>query len=195
MPHRRFSQAISEGDGISVIVAVEDADAARAAEAQRAEALVVTRDPASVRDATSLPILWRAQVPVEQASAVADAYLIVFEAYEDDDDGLEDLYARALEHGLECIIDVQDEEELEEALERLDPEIFLLSSRGADRRETPLEWVLSLLPNVPAGKLAIADLPHTTRDDVDELERAGVDAVIVGGRDVSDLVGRPPLQV
>src|SRR5919109_678726 len=110
MPHRRFSQAIAEGDGISVIVAVEDADAARAAEAQRAEALVVTRDPAAVRDATSLPILWRAQVAVEQASAVAD-------------------------------------------------------------------------------------LPHTTRDDVDELERAGVDAVIVGGRDVSDLVGGPPPQV
>lgn len=195
MPHRRFSQAISEGDGISVIVAVEDADAARAAEAQRAEALVVTRDPAAVRDATSLPILWRAQVPVEQASAVADAYLLVFEAYADDDDGLEDLYARALEHGLDCIVDVQDEEELEQALERIDPEIFLLSPRRADRRETPLESVLSLLPNVPAGKLAIADLPHTTRDDVDELERAGVDAVIVGGRDVSDLVGGPPPQV
>jgi indole-3-glycerol phosphate synthase len=195
MLHRRFSQAISEGDGISVIVAVEDADAARAAEAQRAEALVVTRDPAAVRDATSLPILWRAQVAVEQASAVADAYLLVFEAHADDDDGLEELYARALEHGLECIVDVRDEEELEQALERIDPEIFLLSPRGADRRETPLECVLSLLPNVPAGKLAIADLPHTTRDDVDELERAGVDAVIVGGRDVSDLVGGPPPQV
>src|SRR5919198_4812876 len=151
MLHRRFSQAISEGDGISVIVAVEDAEGARAAEAQRAEALVVTRDPASVRDATSLPILWRAQVPVEQASAVADAYLLVFEAYADDDDGLEDLYARALEHGLDCIVDVQDEEELEQALERIDPEIFLLSPRRADRRETPLECVLSLLPNVPAG--------------------------------------------
>jgi indole-3-glycerol phosphate synthase len=194
MPHRRFSQAISEGDGISVIVAVEDADAARAAESQRAEALVVTHDPAAVRDATSLPILWRAQVPVEQASAVADAYLLVFEAHADDD-GLEELYARALEHGLECVVDVRDEDELEEALDRVDPEIFLLSPRGADRRDTPLEWVLSLLPNVPAGKLAIADLPHTTRDDVDELERAGVDAVIVGGRDVSDLVGGPPPEV
>jgi indole-3-glycerol phosphate synthase len=196
MPHRRFSQAISEGDGISVIVEVEDADAARAAESQRAEALVVTRDPAEVREATSLPILWRAQVPVEQASAVADAYLLVFEAYADDDDGgLEELYARALEHGLDCIVDVRDEEELEQALDRIDPEIFLLSPRGADRRATPLECVLSLLPNVPAGKLAIADLPHTTRDDVDELERAGVDAVIVGGRDITDLVGGPPPQV
>jgi len=195
MAQRRFSHAIAEGDGISVIVAVEDAEAARAAESQRAEALVVSGDPVAVREATSLPILWRAQVPVEQASGVADAYLLVFEAYEDDDERLEELHASALEHGLDCIVDVQDEEELERALDRIDPEIFLLSPRGGDRDDAPLEVVLSLLPNVPAGKLAIADLPHTTPDDVAELERAGVDAVIVAGRDVSHLVGGPPPQV
>jgi len=54
---RRFSHAIAEGDGISVVAAVEDADAARAAEAQRAEALVVDGDPGGLREATSLPIL------------------------------------------------------------------------------------------------------------------------------------------
>jgi hypothetical protein len=44
MAHR-FSHAIAEGDGISVIAAVEDPDSARAAEEQRAEALVVRGDP------------------------------------------------------------------------------------------------------------------------------------------------------
>ena len=73
MAERSFSHAIAEGDGISVIAAVEDADAARAAEAQRAEALVVTRDPAAVREATSLPILWRADVPLDLAAGAADA--------------------------------------------------------------------------------------------------------------------------
>src|SRR5579859_7369305 len=58
-----FSHAIAEGDGISVIAAVEDADAARAAQTQRAEALVVVRDPAAVRGATALPCLWRAVAP------------------------------------------------------------------------------------------------------------------------------------
>ena len=38
---RRFSQAISEGDGISVIVDVGDPEAARAAAAQGAEAIAV----------------------------------------------------------------------------------------------------------------------------------------------------------
>jgi indole-3-glycerol phosphate synthase len=194
MAHRRFSQAISEGDGISVIVAVEDAEAARTAEQQRAEALVVTRDPAALRDATSLPILWRAPVEVAQASEVADAYLLVFEVLEDDGERLEELHDEALDYGLDCVVDVRSEEELERALDRIDPETFLLSPRDHGEA-TPLESVLALLPNVPAGKLAIADLPHTTRDDVTELERAGVDAVIVAGHDVSELVHGPPPQV
>ena len=56
---RRFSHAIAEGDGISVVAAVEDPDAARAAETQRAEALVVNGDPAGLRDATRLRSLAR----------------------------------------------------------------------------------------------------------------------------------------
>ena len=56
MAQRRFSHAIAEGDGISVIASVEDADSARTAESEGAEALVVRGDPAAVRGATSLPI-------------------------------------------------------------------------------------------------------------------------------------------
>ena len=181
MPHRRFSQAISEGDGISVIAAVEDADAARAAEAQRAEALVVRSDPRAVRDATALPILWRADVSLEEASQVADAYLLVYESL--DEERLEELHRQALDLGLDCVVDVRNEEELEEALDVADPEIFLLSPRDADGDDGPLETVLDLLPSVPAGKPAIADL---------HLEQAGFDAVIVSARDISALAGGPP---
>lgn len=191
MAYRRFSQAISEGDGISVVAAVEDAEAARSAEAQRAEALVVRGDPRSLREATTLPILWRADVPLEEASEVADAYLLVYERHEDDEERLADLHLRALQLGLDCVVDVRNEEELERALQALDPEIFLLSPREANGDQSPLECVLSLLPNVPAGKLAIADLPHTTRDDVAQLERAGIDAVIVRTANVSELAGAP----
>ena len=195
MAQRRFSHAIAEGDGISVIAAVEDPDSARAAEEQRAEALVVRVDPAAVREACSLPILWRADVPLERASAVADAYLLVFDALDEDDGRLEELHAQAVELGLECAVEVRDEEELERALERVDPEIFQLSPAERDEDETPLEVVLDLLAAVPAGKLAIADLQLTTRDEVLELERAGCDAVIVHGAEVSPLVGGPPPEV
>jgi indole-3-glycerol phosphate synthase len=189
---QRFSHAISEGDGISVIVAVDDAEAAQAAEAQRAEALVVHRDPGPIREATGLPILWRSEVSLEEASRNADAYLLVFESLDDDDGRFEELYGRALELGLDCVVDVRSDEELEEALERADPEIFLLSPREPEGDDTPLERVLDLLASVPAGKLAIADLPLTTPTEIRELERAGVDAVIVRAQDIAELVGGPP---
>jgi indole-3-glycerol phosphate synthase len=195
MAQRRFSHAIAEGDGISVIAAVEDPASARAAEEQRAEALVVRGDPTAVREASSLPILWRAEVSLEAASASADAYLLVFDVLDEDDGRLEALHAQAVELGLDCAVEVRDEEELEQALERVDPEIFLLSPVERDEDETPLEVVLDLLAAVPAGKLAIADLSLTTRDEVRELERAGCDAVIVHGHEVSPLVGGPPPEV
>jgi indole-3-glycerol phosphate synthase len=196
MASRRFSHAIAEGDGISVVAAVEDADAARAAEEQRAEALVVRGDPTAVREATTLPILWRTTVPLDRAAEVADAVMFVFDAFEDDPRRLEELHAQALELGLDCAVEVRNEEELEAALEYVDPEIFLLSPVEADDDdESPLEFVLDLLAAVPAGKLAIADLEVTSAHEVQELERAGVDAVIVHSGDLSPLVGGPPPEV
>jgi indole-3-glycerol phosphate synthase len=195
MAQRRFSHAIAEGDGISVIAAVEDPDSARAAEEQLAEALVVRGDPAAVRGASSLPILWRADVSLERASTSADAYLLVFDALDEDDGRLEQLHAQAVELGLDCAVEVRDEEELEQALERVDPEIFLLSPVEREDDETPLDVVLEMLAAVPAGKLAIADLQLTNREEVQELERAGCDAVIVHGAEISPLVGGPPPDV
>jgi indole-3-glycerol phosphate synthase len=194
MAQRRFSHAIAEGDGISVVVSVTDPAAARAAELQRAEAVVVDRDPAAIRDAIGLPILWRAEAPLERAAEVADAYVLVFEALEDENGRLEELYRRAVDLGLDCVVDVRDEEELEQALDRVDPEIFLLSPRRRDG-DTPLACVLDLLPSVPAGKLAIADLPLTTAEEIAQLEQAGVDAVIVGSGNIADLVGHPSPEV
>ncbi len=192
MVQRSFSHAIAEGDGISVIAAVDDPESARAAEEQRAEAIVVRESPAHLRDATSLPILWRADVPPDEASTVADAYVIVFDEFDDDDGRLEDVHRRAVELGLDCAVEVRNEDDLEQALDRVDPEIFLLSPAEAEDDETPLETVLDLLAAVPAGKLAIADLPLTTQSEVLELERAGCDAVIVEGPHIADLAGGPP---
>ena len=131
---RRFSQAIAEGDGISVIVDVSDPDGARRAAAQGAE---------------------------------------------------------ALELGLDCVVAVRNEEELELALEQLDPEIFMLTPDHENDGDA-LDRALELLPDVPAGKLAVADAAVSNRDQVIELERAGVDAVIVRARNVAELVGHVP---
>ena len=135
MAQRRFSHAIAEGDGISVIAAVEDPDSAtRRRGATRRGARRARRPGAPARRRRSLPILWRADVSLERASASADAYLLVFDALDDDDGRLEELHAQALELGLDCAVEVRDEEELEQALDRVDPEIFLLSPVEARRR-------------------------------------------------------------
>ena len=185
---RRFSQAISEGDGISVIVDVIDVAGARSAEAQGAEGIVLRRALDGIRDATELPILWVADGPPTDASdAAADACVV--RAH---DERAAELHRQALDLGLDCVIRVANEEELEEVLDRLDPDIFLLAPEEAND-----EWehTFDLLSSVPAGKLAIAAVSSPSRDQVVELERAGVDAVIVGTRDVAELVGDAPPQV
>ena len=179
---RRFSQAISEGDGISVLAEVGDAAEARRADADGAGGIVVRGrlDRAS----TELPLLWRAPGEAQDAqSAEADAYLVVVADVRDDDGRLELLHRNALELGLDCVVEARSEEDLEQALEQVDPEIFLLSASG------DLDRVLELLPDVPAGKLAIADAVGASAEDVAELERAGFDAVIVAAGDLAGLAG------
>ena len=175
---RRLSQRISEGDGISIIVCVEDAGAARAAEAQGAEAVAIASQIDGIRDATSLPLLWIG------AGAPSDADAVRIRP--DDDPRHEEL---------ESVVDVRDDEELELALERLDPEIFLLNAHDIDEDVDPLDAVLELLPDVPAGKLAIAQVEVASRDEVLALERAGIDAVLVRAGDVGGLVGHQPFDV
>jgi hypothetical protein len=185
---RRLSHAIAEGEAISLLVEVDGADAARLAEEQGAEGLVLRARVDDVRAATRLPIVLYGGEPHDSADA------IVVDAGSVDVESLARLVGRAGERGLECVLKVSDEDELERVLERLDPEILLLSAEEADDGELHLERVLDLLPDVPAGKLAIAELPRASRDEVAELARAGVDAVLVGSGagDLRRLVDEPP---
>ena len=193
---RRLSQAISEGDGISLITPAHDADVAMAAEQGGAEGVVLHVNVPAVRDVTGLPILWRVDVsPAEALKAGADALLLAAEALEHDPEHVEGRWREAHEIGLECVVEVRDSDELELALERLDPEIFLLAPQEADDDDDPLDNVLDLLADVPAGKLAIADLEVTTSDEIAELERAGVDAVIVASQNLAGLVRAAPPEV
>jgi hypothetical protein len=174
---RRLSQRISEGDGIAIIARVRDVESARAAEADGAKALAVEGAVAGIRESTSLPLLWVGGGTPIDADAVA-----VRPGGEPADD-------------VEPVLHVRDEDELEEALEEHDPEIFLLAASGDDDDDDPLASVLELLPDVPAGKLAIADVAVESRDDVVALERAGFDAVLAPAGPVGALVGSAPPDV
>lgn len=189
---RRLSQAISEGDGISVIVHVNGPEDAARAEEQGAEAVALVRPVDGIGAATGLPVLWLGRPADAEAIESCGAHALTAWVA----DGLEALRALddRLDEEMELVVGVASEEELERALV-LDPEIFLLSPRGADGGEHPIERLIALLPDVPAGKLAIAQLAVDSREEVDALERAGFDAVLVPAGHVGELVGGAPPEV
>ena len=192
MNPRRLSQAISEGDGISVIVEVDGPEAARDAQDAGAEAVVLHGDAATqlpaIRGAIDLPIVTHLAGGVLEG---ADACLV--DVRDDDNEELERVHGEIGDQ-VEVALRIESEEHLEFVLEEFDPEILVLGA-PSNGEGTALEWVLELLPDVPAGKLAIADVGAKTRDEVEELERAGVDGVIVAGGDVAHLLGSEPPDV
>jgi indole-3-glycerol phosphate synthase len=202
----RFSQAISEGDGISVVPVLlgDPASLAGAAEAAGAEAIAVDTDAdaEAVRAAAALPVLVREPVRdlenLHRLHALAvDAFVIAFHDVANEAERLEELHAEALELEVDCALAVEDDEELQQALERVDPDIVLISLRPGTADEEELERALDLLPDVPAGKLVVVETDAIGREQVLALERAGVDALIVRnlggapdfGPAVEDLVG------
>jgi len=188
---RRFSQAVAEGDGISLIARVQAPDDAARVEENGAEAVLVavgnSETIEQIRAATSLPVV-SSHGRQDNRAAGADACIVDVEG---DREWLDQIHDE-LRETCEIAYRIDDEEHLESALEEFDPEIFVLAAPGATG-EQALERVLDLLPDVPAGKLAIAELVEATRDDVGALERAGFDGVIVEPRAVAELVeGSPP---
>jgi hypothetical protein len=180
----KLSQAIAEGDGISFVVEVSDAKSARAAEAQGADALAALMNANAVRVSSQLPFLHLGRMFDAQGSA-ADAVVIKPDLA---------MWDEAHSLGLECVVRVSQPSDLERALHYFDPEVFLLSV-GEDVDDDPLTFLLELLHDVPAGKLAIAELHDATPDDVAELERSGVDAVLVSPDGLAALVTDDPPEV
>src|SRR5919204_4546485 len=171
---RRFSQAISEGDGISLVVAVGGPEDARRAEDDGAEAVLVysgnERELAGIREATSLPILFHWDGEGADTLEGADA-CVVEAGGERDREWLERVHGE-LGDRFELALRISDEDHLESALESFDPELFVLA---APDEENALGRVLDLLPDVPAGELAIAELAISRPAQGAEAERAGGD--------------------
>ncbi len=183
----RFAQAISEGDGISLVpfLAGDVETLAQAADESGAEAIAVesVSDVERVRVVSGLPVLLRRRIwneddlrAAEQAGA--DAVVIGVADFEEEDERLEALHAEALARELDCAVEVDDDEELAVALERVDPDIFAIAN-ATDGDDRAFERTLDVLPDVPAGKLVVSESRRIVREQVVALERAGVDAILV----------------
>jgi len=85
--------------------------------------------------------------------------------------------ARALD--LDVLVEIHDEEELETALEH-EADVLGINNRDLTDFSVDIERTFELLSDVPAGKTVVAESGYSSREQLDELERVGVDAVLIG---------------
>ena len=134
------------------------------------------------RRATQLPIL-RKDFCVdlyqiyETKVAGADAVLLVVGSLRKDD--LERLYAEVQALDLDAIVEVHDEDELDCALE-LDVDVIGINNRNLEDFTVDIQTTVDLLAAIPTGKTVVSESGIRTRQEIEELERVGVDAVLIG---------------
>jgi indole-3-glycerol phosphate synthase len=107
----------------------------------------------------------------------ADAVLLIAAAL--DSTELDELHGLATSIGLDVLVEVHDEEELEAALE-VEAEVIGINNRDLDDFSVDIERTYELLSDVPAGKTVVSESGFSTREQLDELDRVGVDAVLIG---------------
>jgi indole-3-glycerol phosphate synthase len=140
-------------------------------------------DLRAARGATTLPIIRKDFIVdpyqlYEAAVYGADAVLLIVRALSDRE--LLALYEEARALDLDCMIEVHDAEELERALE-VDAEVIGINNRDLDEQRVDIQTTFELMPDVPAGKTVVAESGISGRGELMELDRVGVDAVLIGG--------------
>jgi indole-3-glycerol phosphate synthase len=140
-------------------------------------------DLRAARSASSLPILRKdfivdAYQLYESAAAGADAILLIVAAL--DAGVLAELYAEAAALDLDVVVEVHSEEELACALEVLDADVIGINNRDLADFSVDVQRTFELLADIPAGKTVISESGFHARSQLDDLERVGIDGVLVG---------------
>jgi indole-3-glycerol phosphate synthase len=139
-------------------------------------------DLREARAATELPLLRkdftldRYQL-FEAKAAGADAVLLVVGSMRPEE--LADLHAEAGELDLDAIVEITSDEELEAALD-VDADVIGINNRDLSDFSVDLRRTFDLLSDVPAGKTVVSESGIRHREQIEELEQVGVDAVLIG---------------
>jgi indole-3-glycerol phosphate synthase len=139
-------------------------------------------DLREARRVTELPVLRKDFIVdpyqlYESAAAGADAILLIVAVLEPE--LLYDLLQEARTLDLDAVVEVHDERELEVALD-VEADVIGLNNRDLSDFSVDLDRTYDLLSDVPAGKTVVAESGFSTREQLDDLDRVGVDAVLIG---------------
>jgi indole-3-glycerol phosphate synthase len=132
--------------------------------------------------ATELPVLRKDFIVdryqlYESAAVGADAILLIVAALDHDD--LYELHREARTLDLDVLVEVHDEHELERALD-IDADIVGINNRDLGDFSVDIERTYELLSDIPAGKTVVSESGFSTREQLEDLDRVGIDAVLVG---------------
>lgn len=139
-------------------------------------------DLAAARGSCRLPILRKDFIVdryqlFESAARGADAVLLIVSVL--DERRLRDFQAEARELDLDCLVEVHNEPELHRALEA-EAEVIGINNRNLDTGVVDVATTYELITDVPAGKMVVSESGISSREELVELERVGVDAALIG---------------
>ncbi len=137
----------------------------------------------AARTACDLPVLrkdfmidpWQV---AEARSIGADAILIIVAAL--DDGAMREIEAAAFERGMDVLVEVHDEAELDRALTRLRSRLIGVNNRDLRSFATDLGVTERLATLVPPGTLLVGESGIANHADCQRLAKSGVRAFLVG---------------
>ena len=137
----------------------------------------------AARAACALPVLrkdfmidpWQV---AEARSIGADAILIIVAAL--DDGAMREIEAAAIERGMDVLVEVHDEAELDRALTQLQSRLIGVNNRDLRSFETDLGVTERLAKLVPAGTLLVGESGIASHADCQRLAASGVKTFLVG---------------
>ncbi|MCM3410804.1 indole-3-glycerol phosphate synthase TrpC [Metabacillus litoralis] len=137
----------------------------------------------AIKKTVNLPVLRKDfiidSIQIDEAKRIgADAVLLISEALEPA--VLKDLYQYSYELGLDVLVEVHDQHNLEQVLNVITPKILGVNNRNLKTFETNIQQLEGMASSIPEETLLVSESGIYTKEDLDLVKQYGAKAVLVG---------------